>query len=438
MTQGYQKSVLPNGFEIHTHRIEGAKKVYADVRVKSGSNHEPAGKTGIAHYLEHMFGYGSEKYPEPNFLPSFLDEGGDVNMTTFKYATNFWRYALPRKIPRFLEVVSDVLKNPMFNRSHVDKERESIITEEEAACAETEAKIALDLNTMLFGKHKLSVPVIGFRSDIANMNYEDLKSYVNQHYKASNMFLVATGDVKHDEYVRMAEEYFGDMPLLEPPEPLKPIFPVSGTFHSPDSHGYTYFRLSFPTRGRGSETEVKDIYSSIIIARALFYELRMKQNLLYTPQSGLGFSPEINTFEVSSNLSPENLKNAMAGVLGVLEDIYQNIDESDLQFLRNIEEESFADDSINPQRVGEMLANGIVERGYYISFEDFNRELSDMTLDDVKDFVRRLISVDLYLAVSGPCDDIPQIVPMIRDLRTKLGLQIPTSDVGLGQNFNRT
>jgi len=433
--QGYQKTVLPNGFEVHTHRLEGVRKAYLEVRVKAGSYDEPEGQTGVAHYLEHMHGYGSLKFPEVEFLPPFIDEGGDFNMTTSNNWTNYWRLALPHKIPRFLEVVSDVLANSVFDQNHVDKEREPILVEQEEASANLDSRLALSLDGLLYPRHKLSVPVIGFRPDISRMNYEMLNAFKTRYYRASNMFLVATGDVDHQQYVDMAEEYFGGMPLLDKLPELKPIYPVSGSFHNPENHGVTQLKLGFPVSARGSKTELTDIYASHIVARKIFDELRLKRKLLYTPKSGINHSPYASFFEVTSNVSPQNLRASLEAVLDVLEDVYLNISEEDIQVLKNQEEESILDDVIDPKKVGEILAAGIQERGEYISFESYADALNKMTVDDVKQFIRRLIVVDPFLAVSGPADDVPEIIPLIKGLRNKMGLQTSATDASLGKHF---
>lgn len=180
----YKSTTLDNGFEIHSLKMANAQKNYTEVRVRSGSACESIYKTGVAHYLEHMFLYGSDEWSEDDLLPYFNDLGGEYNFGTGSFLVNYYAYALPYKTQQYLERISSIILNPVFTEKHVEQERLPIITE-------LVLKLdALDNDTLFhsvgkaFPNHRISIPNIGTKNHVEQINYSDLREYYESFYVA--------------------------------------------------------------------------------------------------------------------------------------------------------------------------------------------------------------------------------------------------------------
>lgn len=425
-TEGYRKTVLDNGFEVHSLNISGAQKTYTEIRVKVGSAHESRSRTGIAHYLEHMFGYGSDNYKEKDLLPFFADQGGQTNFMTGSYETFYWRYALTHKVPDFLERISDTLINPGFTEDHVDSERVPILNEEEQGSVNVFEKFFYDSMSHLFPAHRFSMPNIGLRSDIERLNLKDLRKFLAEHYQASNMFLSAAGDVDHDWLVEQANLYFGSMPVKSPTSPLDKISYKTGTITIPKDYGITIVSLGFRALPKTNDSHLQAYFSSRLLSRKIYDELRDKRKLLYGPETNLINSPTYDTVTISSSIEPAKMMEATEAVLEVLEKCATSVTKADIDVLRNNQEEELIDELANIKVVGERMASSIHREGRYIPLEAYSAALNAFTPEDVQNHVRFWLSSEPFMVVAGLTGEhpVPDISPMAAQLRSKLGLEI--------------
>lgn len=437
-TEEYRKTVLENGFEVHTHKLLGVTKTYAEIRNKVGSDNEPNGKSGIAHYLEHMFGYGSKKYTEPDLIPFFKDQGGMFNFTTGRNRTFYWRYALLRKIPDFLERVSDVLLHPAFTPDHVDLERTPILDEQANDFADIDTKMFLQVGKAIFPNHKISVPLIGHRSDIDSMSFETLREFYDDTYRASNMFLVAAGDVDHDYLVALAEEKFGGMPKRPPIDPVRRANFIPGTHICGGDFEKTQMYLGFAPMEPTVNEQLIERHAVSILTRKIDDELRLNNKLLYTPNSGLDNLGYMDLFYVNSSLNPRLITKAVNGVFDVMKECASEITESDIEVVVNHAEEDLADQANHPYFVGQRMAETLQIRGKYISFEQEADVLKTITTDDIQLTVRKMLSHDPYLATVGPTEDVPNVLEIAQRTREALGIEKLEHGAGLRRSFDVT
>lgn len=204
---------LDNGMQVAVIENHRAPVVTHMVWYKTGSIDDPAGKSGIAHVLEHMMFKGTPAVPDGEFSKIVARNGGTENaFTSLDYTAYYQNIARDRlELVMFLE--SDRMKNLRFSREDFDPELE-VVKEERLMRVENNPAALLNerRNGLLWGEHPYGRPVIGTKKELAALTLEDAKRFYQTHYAPDNAVLVVAGDITADELKPLAEKYYGRIP----------------------------------------------------------------------------------------------------------------------------------------------------------------------------------------------------------------------------------
>jgi zinc protease len=206
---------LSNGLRVVVHEDRSAPIVAVHVMYHVGSKDEIAGRTGLAHLLEHLVFEGSHNCPKGEFDRLLEGVGGSNNGSTWLDRTNYYEvvpshavelalwlerermaYFLPVLIPEMLDIQRGVVMN---ERRQAYENRPYGLADER-------------LQELLFGAgHPYSWPTIGYAADLEAISLDDGREFYKRHYRPGNAVLVLAGDISADEGVELAERYFGDI-----------------------------------------------------------------------------------------------------------------------------------------------------------------------------------------------------------------------------------
>jgi zinc protease len=212
----YEKYVLPNGLTLIVHEDHSDPVVHVDVTYHVGSSREQIGKSGFAHFFEHMMFMGSENAPEKLHDNITIGNGGDNNGSTNEDRTNYYE-TVPANVLEptiWLEAdrmgfLLDAVTQPKFEvqRSTVKNERgQNYDNRPYGLISENVSK-----NLYPYG-HPYSWTTIGYLEDLNRSDVNDLKNFFLRWYSPNNATLTVGGDVKPAEVVRLVEKYFGSIP----------------------------------------------------------------------------------------------------------------------------------------------------------------------------------------------------------------------------------
>lgn len=216
---------LNNGMKVIVVENRRAPVVAHMVWYKTGSIDDPAGKSGVAHLLEHMMFKGTKTVPDGEFSKIVARNGGEENaVTSYDYTAYYQNIARDRlELVMFLE--SDRMKNLRFGERdfapelEVVKEERLMRTENKPAALLAERRAAA-----LWGEHPYGRPVIGFKKELHALKPDDVRAFYKKHYAPDNAILVVAGDISAEELKPLAEKYYG---VLSPSRKAveKRIFP---------------------------------------------------------------------------------------------------------------------------------------------------------------------------------------------------------------------
>ena len=200
-----QTHTLSNGFQIVTEHMPGLKSASIGVWVDVGGRHERLAQNGIAHFLEHMAFKGTPTRTALQIAEAIEDVGGFLNAYTSRENTAYYARVLEDDVPLALDVIADILMNPLFDQADVDIER-GVILQEIGMTNDTPDDIVFDwLQEVAYPDQALGRTILGPSERVSAFQPDDLRGFVAEHYGPGQMVLAAAGAVDHDALCKQAE-----------------------------------------------------------------------------------------------------------------------------------------------------------------------------------------------------------------------------------------
>jgi len=204
---------LDNGMDVVVVEDRRAPVVQHMVWYRVGSADEPAGTSGIAHFLEHLMFKGTDTLSPGEFSATVAANGGNDNaFTSYDYTAYFQRVAADR-LELMMQMESDRMRNLRLTQEDVDTERGVILEERnQRTDNDPRALFGEQMNAAQYLSLGYGVPIIGWRHEMETLDMEDALSFYETHYAPNNAILVVTGDVEPEEVRKLAETYYGVIP----------------------------------------------------------------------------------------------------------------------------------------------------------------------------------------------------------------------------------
>jgi predicted Zn-dependent peptidase len=211
MTQ-VKKETLANGLTVITEAMPSALSVCIGIWLRIGSRHERPQENGISHFLEHMVFKGTENRSAEQIARAADAIGGHLDAFTAKETTGFTIKALDEHLPRAFDILSDLVKRPLFLPADIT--RESRVVREEIKMAEdTPDDLVQEIFTQSYWReHALGRPILGTRQTVAHFDRKKLRAYFHRYYTPANMLVTAAGRLEHARVVELVGKEFGDAP----------------------------------------------------------------------------------------------------------------------------------------------------------------------------------------------------------------------------------
>ena len=221
-----QYFVLENGIQVvvvPNHRVPVVTHM---LWYKVGAADDPVGKSGLAHFVEHLMFKGTKELPSGEFSRIVAENGGQENaFTSWDYTAYFQRVARDR-----LEVVMKLeagrMRGLVLNGQEADPERDVLLEERgQRTDNQPSALLAEQMGSAQILRHPYGTPIIGWRHEIKNLTHEDAIKFYNKYYSPNNAVLVVSGDITAKELKPLAEKYYGVISPSDSKIPMRPIEP---------------------------------------------------------------------------------------------------------------------------------------------------------------------------------------------------------------------
>lgn len=285
----YQKYVLDNGLTLILHNDKSDPLVHVDVTYHVGSAREEAGKSGFAHFFEHMMFQGSENVADEQHFKLVTEAGGTMNGTTSNDRTNYFQTVPANQLETMLWLESDRMGFLLdaVTQEKFEVQRETVKNERgQRIDNRPYGRLNERVSQALYPVgHPYSWPVIGYMEDLNRVNVNDLKEFFVRWYGPNNATLTIGGDINVEETLALVKKYFGSIPRgpeVEMPE--KPQFEITSDRYisMEDNVHLPLIYMSYPTVSVRHEDEAPlDLLSSILGGgkTSLFYKNLVKNQI---------------------------------------------------------------------------------------------------------------------------------------------------------------
>jgi zinc protease len=195
---------------------------------RNGSADDPPGKSGIAHFLEHLMFKGTKLHPQGEFSEVVAELGGQENAFTSNDYTAYFQRVAKEHLGVMMEFEADRMTGLALTDEVVAPEREVVMEERRMHCdADPGAQLNEAVQATLFTHHPYGVPIIGWSHEIEGLSRVDALDYYHRFYTPENAILIVAGDVEADEVRRLAALSYGKIkPRGEPPQRKRPQEPT--------------------------------------------------------------------------------------------------------------------------------------------------------------------------------------------------------------------
>ncbi len=203
-----QKITLPSKLRILVTPMRSIDAVTVMVLVRAGSRYETRSINGIAHFLEHMFFKGGERYPDQRAVATAIDgAGGEFNAFTGDEYVGYYVKLAKDKVGIAFDVLSDMLMNAKFDKAGLERER-GVILEEYNMYEDTPMRRIWDVfKLLMLGDNPLGWSTIGLKPVIKSVQRRDFVSYKNKLYTSPNIVVSVAGNISADQVKKLVKKY---------------------------------------------------------------------------------------------------------------------------------------------------------------------------------------------------------------------------------------
>src|SRR6201998_349197 len=204
---------LDNGLQVVVVQDHRTPVVTQMIWSKVGSADETPGKSGLAHFLEHLMFKGTARHPEGEFSKTVLKVGGNENAFTSVDYTGYFQRVPRDQLKSMMEFEADRMTGLILKDENVLPERDVVLEEYNMRVANNpEARLNEQIMAALYLNHPYGRPVIGWHQEIEKLSREDALAFYRRFYAPNNAILVVAGDVTVEDVRPMVEKNLGPIP----------------------------------------------------------------------------------------------------------------------------------------------------------------------------------------------------------------------------------
>jgi predicted Zn-dependent peptidase len=324
-----ERASLPNGLRIVTEVMPYVRSVSLGVWIGSGSRVERGPENGISHFIEHMVFKGTKHRSAEDIARSVDSVGGGLDAFTSKELVSFNTKVLDEHVPFALDILADLVLNPLFRKEDIEKEKGVILEEIKMEADQPEFVLHETFISNFWKGHGLGKPILGTRETVKKFGQDMLCDYYNRVYSPQNILITAAGNLNHDELVKLIRDKFegletrGPLPADSVPKPHAPI-----VLKKRESLEQVHITLGVPAYPLAHKLRFPLYVLNTVLgggmSSRLFQNIREKQGLAYAVYSELNLFSDTGCLAIYAGTGAETAKQVVTSTMQEIRQIKDN------------------------------------------------------------------------------------------------------------------
>lgn len=387
MKENFQRKVLKNGMTIILEKRE-LPIVSVAFAVRNGGVHETEEEKGISHFIEHMLYKGTPTRNAKKIAEEIERNGGDLNGFTSDEITAYWCKMPSKHLSVALDVLGDMVKNPLFDEKELEKERK-VIFEEIKMYKDNPRMHVFDEAQKCLYDGTMGISLAGTFETMGKIDREKMLKKFKEVYTPNNLILCVVGNADFEELVNYAEENFGN----ESSEITLKKFEKKNETRIEERKDIDQANLVFAYHvplaedKKSNAAEVLSVLMAGGMSSRLFSEIREKRNLAYAVKgdANIGKSFAYNFIYVGT--TKENVEVVKKLILEEFEKVAESLEKKELE---EIKEQMIGNFQISMEESQTQMVNLLSSEieGNAEKFYDYEKNISEVKLEDVKNLAR--------------------------------------------------
>ena len=407
-----QIHTLANGFRIVTENMPGLQSASLGIWVDAGGRHERLQQNGIAHFLEHMAFKGTKRRSSLDIAQVIENVGGFINAYTSRELTAYYARILENDVPLALDVISDIVLNPVFDPAEIEVER-GVILQEIGQSLDTPDDVVFDwLQEAAYPDQAMGRTILGPTERVSSFSRDDLSGFVSEHYAPERMILSAAGAVDHDAIVKEAEKLFAHLTRGNAPQTDTARF-VGGERRELKALEQVHFTLALESPHYLHD----DIYAAQIFTTAfgggmssrLFQEIREKRGLCYSIFAQTGAFVDTGMTTIYAGTSGDQIAELANLSIDELRRAQDDMSEAEVARARAQLKAGMLMGLESPSSRAERSARMVAIWGRVPDAAEVVEKFDAVSVQDVRNIAAEMAKSPPAVAIYGPGDTAPSL-----------------------------
>jgi len=404
-------STLPNGLRVITRDMPGLHSASIGVWVGAGCRDERAEQNGIAHFLEHMAFKGTATRSALDIVEQIENVGGYINAYTSRDVTSYYARVLAGDVSMALDVISDIVLNPIFDQREIEIER-GVILQEIGQSLDTPDDVIFDwLQEAAYPDQPMGRTILGPTERVSAFDKGDLSGFITEHYGPERMIVAAAGAVDHDRITRQVEQIFSHLPAR--PQTLRePARWQGAETRRVKKLEQAHFALAFEGPGYMSpDFYAAQIWTSALgggMSSRLFQKVREERGLCYSIFAQSGFHDDTGMVTIYAGTSGDQIADLANLTVDEMKRAAEDMTEAEIARARAQLKAGLLMGLESPTGQAERMARSLAIWGKVSEPAEVAERIDAVTVADVRAHAERLIgNARPALALYGPVRSAP-------------------------------
>ncbi len=404
-----RQSTLKNGLRVITAPRPQIESVSLGIWVNTGSADETLEDNGISHFIEHMVFKGTKKRNSLQISEDIENVGGGTNAYTSRHFTCFYAKMLKNDLELAIDVISDFITSPLFDESEMIKEKEVVVQEIKQSLDAPDDLVFDYFQETCFPNQATGRTILGPIETVRAFNAERMHRYMKNHYTASNMVVVAVGNLDHDRFVKMVEDRMSMVVESSSVVSDKQEY-VGGVKIECKDIEQTHLVLGFKGASYLNEDYYKySVLSTILgggMSSRLFQEIREKRGLVYTINSFNQSLKNTGVFGIYAGTTPNELGELIPVVADEIKKLVNDkVSNAELQRAKTQIKASLLMSLESSSTTAEILSRQLLLFNRIIPINETVEKIEAITKEDLQNISQNIFSSNPTYTLLG-CNDM--------------------------------